>query len=282
MSDDDMPLTTLAKPKKSFGDNVPLAALAVPGGAKQARGRPSLGKPADKPKAAAGTPASKPQAKPKRKVEDSSSSDSSSSSSDSSSDSAGGKKKTAKTKNKIKLLNKKRGEDGDEEDNKVVKKSRTQKEQVAVELLCRWWYALPEWPPKDPAAIARKLEENNLRQVSIQEWEWVPELDEKGRRKVYELTQFKGVFRASDGTKFDLRPMDSCPSLNNMLRKDIAELYSLLVKAYENQLKDLENSKYDEREFRDRLNIALTKAREKSHNANQMTFNTGQKRNKLA
>jgi len=272
--DDEMPLTALAKPKKSsFGDDVPLAALAAPGGAKKTSGRPSLGKP----------PASKPAEKkvgapagvkrPLKKKESSSSSDSSSSSSDSSSDTETKKPRKSRPK-----LRQDKNKDEDNEDNKIAKKTRGTKEQVAVELLCRWWYALPDWPPQDDEGkkeIQRKLKEQNLRQVSIQEWEWVPEVDDKGRKKVYELTQFRGIFRASDGTKYDLRPMDTCPSLNNMLKKDISELYKLLVKAYEGQLEDLKKSKYDETDLRNKLNVALTKTREKAHQAEQMTFNAG-------
>jgi hypothetical protein len=273
MDDDDMPLSGLAKPKKaSFGDDVPLAALAAPGGAKKTSGRPAAPKPkapGDKPKTLTAPGAPKAKAPVKKRVESSSSSDSSSSSTDTSSESG---EKKPRGKKRVKLVAKK-PDDGDGEDNKVAKRSRSTKEQVAVELLCRWWYVFPDWPPADPEGMARKLAERGLREVSIQEWEWVPELDDKGRKKVYELTQFKGVFRSSDGAKHDLRPMESCPSYNNMMRKEISELYSLLVKAYEGQLKDLDNSKYDadKPDLKNKLSIALTKAREKAHQTSQMT-----------
>jgi hypothetical protein len=277
---DEMPLASLSKPKKSsVGDDVPLSTLAAPAGAKKTGGRPSLGGPPAKkfPRATNSLgqiPGLSKKRTVQRRTESSSSSDSSSSSTDSTSDSDAAVKK--KNKKRLKLIRPKA--EGDEEENKIKKKDRGTKEQVAVELLCRWWYVLPDWPPNDKAGkeeVARKLEKNNLRQVSIQEWEWVPELDDRGRRKVYELTQFRGIFRASDGTKYDLRPMDTCPSFNNMMRKELSELYGLLVKAYEGQLEELKQSKYDESELRNKLNLALTRAREKAHHAEQLTFNAG-------
>jgi len=268
--DDELPLTALAKPKKSShhdNDDMPLANLASL--ASKSKGRPAGAK-----------PAAGPGAKPaKKKAESSSSSDSSSSSgsSDSSSES-GGKKKVANKKKRLRLIQKKKAaaEDGDEpEDNKIKKKDRSPKEQVVVDLLCRWWYAMPDWPPADPAYYETELGKKSLRRVSIQEWEWVPDTDDKGRHKVYELSQFKGVFRKSDGEMVDIRPMDTCPSYNNFMKKDLPELYGMLVTAYEGQIKDLINSKYDESLMETQLKTGLNRIREKSHQANQMLFATG-------
>jgi len=281
--DDELPLTALAKPKKSsHDDDVPLSMLAKPG-ASISKGRPSLAsKPGAGVKPAAGAPG-KPGIKVKRPASsDSSSSTSTGDSSDSSSES-GGKKKAKNKKGPQRLIVKKRkatgeGQDGDAEeeaDNKISKKTRTAKEQIVVDLLCRWWYAMPEWPPTDPAFYEAKLKENKLRRVSIQEWEWVPDVDDHGNAKVYELTQFRGIFRKADGDPVDIRPMGTCPSYENMMKKDIAELYTLLVKAYEEQLKDLANSKYDEKLVRDDLTRALSRIKEKARQAGEMSYVAG-------
>jgi len=264
--DDELPLTALAKPKKtSYDDDLPLAKLATPGAVKS-KDRP--GRPAGSQLVGAG--------KVKKRDESSSSSDSSSSYSSDSSSESGGKKKAANKKARIRLLQKKRAQqEEDGQDNAIKKKDRSPKEQVVVDLLCRWWYALPEWPPPDPAYYEDELAKRSLRRVSIQEWEWVPDVDDKGRSKVYELSQFRGIFRKGDGEKVDIRPMDTCPSYANFMKKDLPELYSLLVNAYEGQLKDLVNSKYDETQLRDSLKTALTRIREKAHQANQMNYATG-------
>lgn len=259
-----MPLSALSKPKKqNLDDDLPLAKLATPGGAKP---RASTGG------SAAGAGKAKPRTiGTKRKESSSSSSSDSSSSSGTSSSESGGKKKATK-KARLRLIAKKKAEapEGDNEDNSIRKKERSPKEQVVVDLLCRWWYVMDDWPPKDPAFYDALLEKQKLRRVSIQEWEWVPDFDKEGRGKVYELSQFKGIFRKSDNEKIDMRPMDLCPSYNNLIRKDLLELYRMLVTAYENQLKDLENSKYDEKANGDSLKTALNRIREKAYAASQM------------
>jgi len=279
--DDELPLTALAKPQKKLSDdNMPLSMLSKPGGAgAPGRGRPSSGK---APLSLVARPASGAVAGQvvvkKKKGKSSSSSSTSTSSSDSSSESGGKKKPKGGKGAKLRLLNKKKvvekGE-GEEEDNVIRKKDRTPKESVVVDLLIRWWYALPDWPPAEPEYYEAELAKRKLRRVSIQEWEWVPEIDKDGRAKVYELMQFKGIFRKDNGESVDIRPMDNCPSFQNMMKRDLPELYGLLVKAYEGQLKDLTNSRYDESELTLKLNIALTRIREKARQAEQMSFMTG-------
>lgn len=280
--DDDMPLKALAaKSKKpSYDDDLPLAKLAL--GPAKTKERPDAGRgrPPKLPAAGGEAGAGKPKPKPAgKKEETSSSSDSSgsSSSSDSSSVSAGKKKvRKASKMQKTRLIQKKKREAEDNnEDNSIKKKERSPKEQVVVDLMCRWWYGMPDWPPDDPEYYREELAKRSLRQVSIQEWEWVPDVDDKGHHKVYELTQFKGIFRKGDGEMVDVRPRDSCPSYNNFMKKDTSELYSLLVKAYENQLKDLEDSKYDETELRVKLTTALDKIRLKAGQAAEMNYATG-------
>lgn len=279
--DDDAPLSALAKPKApKIDDDTPLAAL-VAGKAKQpqqspkTKGRPSTaskpsapnsGKPKASPKGGA-----QPKAKAvgrKRKASSDSDSSGSSGSSSSSSDESGDKKKASKGQ-KAKLLKRKQSQD-DGEGIPVKTKEKTPKEEVVSELLCRWWYVLPDWPPNDDDFYDTELKKHSCRKVSIQEWEWVPEEDEKGRRKSYELSQYRGLFRLSNGTLLDLRPKETCPCYNNMMKKELPELYQLLVTAYENQLKALEQSVYDETKLEETLKTRLTNVRQKAHQVSLM------------
>jgi len=139
-------------------------------------------------------------------------------------------------------------------------------------LLCRWWYVLPDWPPTEEEAYVEELKKRKYRQVSIQEWEWVPELDNNGLAKVYMLKQFPGVFRNSAGDMVDCRPQDTCPCYANFIKKDMALLYGMLVQAYENQLKVLKDSKYDESKLEADLKTSLTRARNKLSEARELTF----------
>ena len=43
----------------------------------------------------------------------------------------------------------------------------------------RWWYVLPEWPPKD-FVYDNLLKENNLRIVELEKWKYEPEIDKNG------------------------------------------------------------------------------------------------------
>jgi hypothetical protein len=90
------------------------------------------------------------------------------------------------------------------------KKERSAKEELVAELLCRWWYALPDWPPKD-YDYQQKLRGMHLRfthfslfnlprrsrSVPTSEFEDAPDVLD-GRRKCYQLSQFPGVFRDND------------------------------------------------------------------------------------
>lgn len=289
--DDDAPLSTLAKPVK-LDDDTPLACLA------------DLSKPKASPKAKAGTsPAVRAGAKaspaktaagkaagkatPKKRAAAASSS--SSSSSDSSSSESEEKPKAPRRKGSNTSLNKKKPRvmnpntngNGDEENEDgggaVKKRDRSLKEQAVADLLCRWWYVLPDWPPTDEEFYKAELAKQNLRKVSVQEWEWVPETDSKGCKKVYELSQFRGLFRASNGDLIDLRPKETCPCYQNFMKKDLPELYELLVKAFENQLEDLKNSKYNEAQFEQELKARLTHVRDKAYKAGEVA---GTKRRK--
>jgi len=271
--DDDVPLSALAKApsKTKIDDDAPLMALtslskkAKPGTAPaNAKGKPPAAKAGAK--AAPGVGVAKAKAKRTRPDSSSSSSSSYSSSSD----------EPQKAKAKRKAAPKKAAESkgdakGDEDGDRVKKKDRSAKEEVVAELLCRWWYALPDWPPIEDSFYAEEFKKLKLRKVSIEEWEWVPEEDAEGRKKVYGLAQFRGLFRDSAGNLVDLRPRDTCPCYHNFMKKEMVWLHDMLVTAYENQLKELREQPNYDKKLEAALGSSLTRARNKAYNVKQMS-----------
>lgn len=274
MADDDAPLSVLATatPRK-LDDDTPLSSLV---GGKPKNTSPAAKKGAAPPAPKGRPPSAKGKAKAavlgaKRKQNSSSST---TTESDSSSSEGAAKKQKGTKAQKMKLLKKGQTDDFAEDGGPIKKKDRSVKEEVVAQLLCRWWYSDAykgkDWPPQDEAFYQAKLEESKLRKVTIQEWEWMPEVDEMGRHKVYEMSQFRGLFRNSAGDLIDLRPKETCPCLNNFMKKDMALLCSMLISAYENQLKDLANSKYPTEKTANDIQTALTKIRLLGHQANQV------------
>jgi hypothetical protein len=263
MDDDDLPLCSLAAKAPSFDDDTPLANLA-------AEKKPKAVKPKE-PGAGGAKAAPKRAAPKKRSKSNSSSSSSSSSSSDSS---VKPRKKKAGSTNlaqKKKALQHGGTEDFEDGGGAVKKKDKSAREQVVADLLSRWWYAMDDWPPQDEAFYKPLLEAQKLRKVEIEEWEWVPETDaDTGRRKVYELKQFRGLFRDSAGGLHDLRPMDTCPCYATFIKKDMGTLYNLLIKAIEGQLEDLKNSKYNEKQLEAKLQSQMVQARKKASDVRQL------------
>lgn len=291
--DDEVPLLTLAKKQPKIDDNQPLASLVSAGGSKSGRpaaagggakpgaaakpGRPSnVRPPAASPQGGAAAPGKGkgkgPLKRPKR------SESSSSSSSSSSSDSAVGDKPQKGTMNpmkaallrakKAKLLQRKAEEEEViDHGGAVKKKDRQPKEEAVAQLLCRWWYSLPDWPPQEESYYQEKLRAEGCKKVRIEEWEWLPEVDDKGLKKVYELSQFRGVYRKANGELLDLRPQETCPCYANLIKWDMAKLYKCLVQALEKQLEDLKNSKYNETKIESQIKADLGKYRDKLQSA---------------
>jgi hypothetical protein len=111
-------------------------------------------------------------------------------------------------------------------------------DHLVYEFAVRWWYALPSpWPPVD-YDYSTKLREHGLRRVDQSRFKSEPEVVD-GLRKVYEIESYAGLFKDMQGRSYDLRPQETCPSLNNFLKKDRSELQVLLMKAYEEQLQTL-------------------------------------------
>ncbi len=119
--------------------------------------------------------------------------------------------------------------------------SRSNKEQMVADLLCRWWYVLPDWPPAD-FDFSRALAHHKLRLVPLDRWEDELDTDGSGRMKCYALTQYKGVYRDANGGLRDLRPKEGKPCFNEFMGKTEKELKSLIVCAIQKQLSILENS----------------------------------------
>jgi len=114
---------------------------------------------------------------------------------------------------------------------------RDAKQKLVAQVLCRWWFAM-SWPPADFDSDAA-LKGRGFRRVPLNTFDQEPELDELGRRKAYELEQFKGCFRAFDGELLDVRPVEGRPSWDQMMLKSKPELYRLLLAAYDAQLAEL-------------------------------------------
>lgn len=282
--DEDAPLSGLTEtaPKVekrpvAKDDDTPLSLLVAKIPVKAATTyKPKVKAVVSKPSASTGKPKQAGTVKAKEKVKrkrDSSSGSSSSSSSSSSSESSGDKP-LRKSASKEKILRKKTtdGEMGGDKPSHPgpQKATRSIKEQVSAELLSRWWYVLPDWPPSGDEFYKPLLEARQMRKVRVEEWEWVAEVDEEGRKKVYELSQYRGCFRDAAGDFFDLRPLETCPSLYNVMKKDLPELYDLLCKAYEGQIEDLKNSVFDETVLEASLKARLNGIREKANNASQI------------
>lgn len=78
-----------------------------------------------------------------------------------------------------------------------------------------------------------------LRKVDVVKFKSEPELSVDGKLKVYEIEHYSGKFKDSKGREYDLRPMESCPSMANFSKFEKPRLQELLMHAYESQLQDL-------------------------------------------
>mmetsp|Transcript_35627 Transcript_35627/g.40464 ORF Transcript_35627/g.40464 Transcript_35627/m.40464 type:complete len:420 (+) Transcript_35627:208-1467(+) len=130
--------------------------------------------------------------------------------------------------------------------------------ELVNELLCRWWYAFPEWPPAD-YPWEEKLKENKLVLVKPTEWKFVPDVDDNGFTKVFSRDGYSGIFADPQGNNVDLRPKESCPSHNNLLNMGKEKVLENLVKAYENQIKQLTEGNYYDKKLETELKKSLIK-----------------------
>ena len=152
---------------------------------------------------------------------------------------------------------KKKKESGTSSSKKKVLKP---KGSLVYELLQRWWYALPPWPPEN-YDVSEKMKENNLRIVKIIDWKKEPKFDKNNLEKCMELPGFKYVYLNTDGKVFDFRPEEGKPSYNNFMKIPDVKLYEYLVKALKAQLEELEKrNSVLEKDLRKEIKEKLDKA----------------------
>jgi len=130
---------------------------------------------------------------------------------------------------------------------------------LVYELLKRWWFALPPWPPEN-FDTSEKLKENKLRLVKISDWKREPKLDKDNFEKCLELPGFKYVYLNNDGKIFDFRPEEGKPSYSNLIKLPDIKLHEYLVKALKGQLELLEKrNSINEKELRQIIKEKLDK-----------------------
>lgn len=112
------------------------------------------------------------------------------------------------------------------------------KYSLVYEILKRWWYVLPEWPPKN-YNYTPVLKQAGLREVPHEAFKFEPEHDSLNLRKVYQMPGYAGVFVDSQNTKYDCRDRKNCPSFTNLKQKGTDELANLLERALDAQIKSL-------------------------------------------
>ena len=173
--------------------------------------------------------------------------DESSSESYSSSSKHSAKKIKSKPKSKPKIKKIKKSEKNEksekkekkEEKSTPKKKSLKPKGNLVMDILKRWWYVLPEWPPEN-YDTSEKLKENKLRLVKIIDWKKEPKFDKDNLEKCYELPGYKYVYVNTEGKVFDFRPEEGKPSYKNLIQLPDVKLYEYLTKALKGQLEELE------------------------------------------
>lgn len=167
--------------------------------------------------------------------------------------------------------------------------NRTKKEKLVAQLLIRWWYVLPDWPPAD-YNYEEELKKRKLKLVPLEEYEDEEDIDKNGFRKVYEISAFPGIFRDALGNAYDLRDKETCPCFNNLIKKSDHELLELICQAIKNQIECLKNSVYDEsvnekrleKELKDveaKLSKILKKGTDKEYNKHNNINNDNHNKN---
>ena len=117
------------------------------------------------------------------------------------------------------------------------------KKYFVHQLLQRWWYALPPWPPDDYDP-GEKLQENKLRLVNEKNWKKEVEVNSDNFKKCVELPGYKYVYVTKEGKVYDFRPQEGKPSFNNLMKLSDIELHQYIVKALQNQLNDLQKKNF--------------------------------------
>ena len=135
------------------------------------------------------------------------------------------------------------------------------KKYYVHQLLQRWWYALPLWPPEN-YDTSEQLKENKLRLVEEKNWKKEVEINSDDFKKCVELPGFKYVYMTKEGKIYDFRPQEGKPSFNNLMKLNDIELHQYIVKALKNQLDELEKKQfYSEKNLRTDIKNQLKIAR---------------------
>lgn len=118
--------------------------------------------------------------------------------------------------------------------------TRHPRQQMISDILSRWWFVFPQWPPIG-FDYERELKEMGYREVVIADWHKEKEKDGEGLSKVWQLSNFPGMFRNSNNDLLDLRPKHSCPCYANLSRQPMENLIEFVICAYKNQIECLKN-----------------------------------------
>ena len=175
---------------------------------------------------------------------------------------------------KINKKKKKKSDDKISKINSKIKKNNTinykkgnkrtilkRKKYYVYQLLQRWWYALPKWPPDD-LDVTEKLRENKLRLVEEKNWKKEVELTSDDFKKCIELPGYKYVYMTKDGKIYDFRPEKDKPSFTNLMKMSDLELHRHLVNALKKQLEELDKRNYyTEKELRQNIRNQLVIAK---------------------
>jgi len=98
------------------------------------------------------------------------------------------------------------------------------KDSLVKDILKRWWYVLPDWPPKD-FDYNTALRSKKLKRIDLAVWKMHKDEDEDGFKKVFEITGFPGMYKTENGELFDIRPEEGRPSnkyLSSKTEKDLS------------------------------------------------------------
>ena len=117
------------------------------------------------------------------------------------------------------------------------------KKYYVYQLLQRWWYTLPKWPPEN-LDMSEKLKENKLRLVEEKNWKKEVEINSDDFKKCIELPGYKYIYITKDGKVYDFRPEKDKPSFNNLMKFSDIELHKHLVNALKKQLEELDKRNY--------------------------------------
>eukprot|EP00920_Eleutheroschizon_duboscqi_P032638 GHVT01078700.1.p1 GENE.GHVT01078700.1~~GHVT01078700.1.p1 ORF type:complete len:437 (+),score=146.66 GHVT01078700.1:1335-2645(+) len=123
----------------------------------------------------------------------------------------------------------------------VSSKARSPKEMLVARLLKRWWFVLPPWPPIGFDYKA-ELENRKLKQVTLEEYEDMDDVDKNGYTKVYQISAVPGVFRDPQGRAIDLRPNLGRPCQLYFSKLEELDLLRLIQRAIQMQLVQLNES----------------------------------------